>query len=119
MKAFVTLTILSLVCGCTTGGRHTQGLENGGQVLTSATVEVLGEVHQPGTYPYVAGMTIVDAVNAAGALNDFASGLRVMRGGATIVDHYCGGGAQRTAKLKLMKMPTKSGDMIYLMRTQF
>ncbi len=112
LKAFIVVMIMVLAVGCSSSNRRTSGFESAGQTLADGFVELRGEVRQPGAYPYVAGMTVADAVSAAGGLNDFASGVTVLRNGNSVIDHYNGGGSKRTAKSKYMRAPVKGGDVI-------
>jgi polysaccharide export outer membrane protein len=51
------------------------------QEIRSLKFNILGQVTRPGTYPLTAGMTVVDAVAAAGGFRDFAKkkGVYIMR----------------------------------------
>jgi len=78
-------------------------------------VRVMGEVRSPGAFPFRNGMTLIDALTAAGGLTEFAAG---RRGRVTrMVD-----GAQEEMKVNLKKLmqdgdlsqnlPLRPGDMI-------
>jgi protein involved in polysaccharide export with SLBB domain len=55
------------------------------EVLNYRPFYILGEVNQPGSYPYVNGMTIINAVALAGGYTYRASqgGISVQRGGSS------------------------------------
>ncbi|MCX6923397.1 MAG: SLBB domain-containing protein [Verrucomicrobia bacterium] len=75
------------------------------------------EVMRPGEYPYTDRMTVEDLVNAAGGLTDFASGIRVVRGGRNLVNVYCGS-LSRTRESKFMGTRLEPGDRVWIRRRE-
>ena len=59
------------------------------QQINSLKFNILGEVAKPGSYTLTSGMTIVDAIAAAGGLKDFAKkkGIYVLRQSSTGVEN--------------------------------
>ena len=86
------------------------------QQSTEIAVEVRGEVARPGVYLMRPGATVRDLVRVAGGLNDFATGIRWLRGGPTSVDHYYGN-MRRTRSSSIMRTVLQSGDIVYIDRT--
>jgi polysaccharide biosynthesis/export protein len=66
-------------------------------------VNVIGQVAKPGSFPYHKGMTVLDALNAAGGLTEFAAGNR-----AKIVRQV--DGHERDIRVKLQRLMEK-GDL--------
>lgn len=66
-------------------------------------VNVIGQVAKPGPFPYHQGMTVLDAVNAAGGLTTYAAGNR-----ARIVRQV--DGHERNIRIKLNRLMQK-GDL--------
>jgi hypothetical protein len=83
--------------------------------LPSGSVRISYEVLRPGDYPYAVGMTVQDLVAAAGGLTDFASGIRVVRGGTNLVNAYHGS-LRRTSESKYMARPLEPGDRVWIKR---
>jgi protein involved in polysaccharide export with SLBB domain len=56
---------------------------------TSKQISVMGSVAKPGSFPLASGMTVIQAITAAGGLNQLASG------NSTIVTRHQNGKLQR------------------------
>jgi polysaccharide export outer membrane protein len=82
---------------------------------TSKHVALAGSVAKPGSYPLTAGMTVIDAISAAGGLSSLASGNH------TIVTRRVGGKLQRyTVEVEKIIEGTaedfslQDGDIVYV-----
>jgi hypothetical protein len=60
-------------------------------------------------------MSVEDLVRAAGGLADFASGIRVVRGGTNLVNAYYGS-PRRTRESKYMGTTLEPGDRVWIKR---
>ena len=83
------------------------------QPVPLGCVRVYYEVLRPGDYPYRDGMNVEDLVNTAGGLTDFASGIRVVRGGTNFVKAYYGS-LRRTKESKYMETTLEPGDQVWI-----
>jgi protein involved in polysaccharide export with SLBB domain len=81
-------------------------------------VRISYEVLHPGDYPYRDGMKVEDLVNTAGGLSDFASGIRVVRGGTNLVKAYYGS-LRRTRESKHMETTLEPGDQVWISRRYY
>ena len=82
---------------------------------TSKHVSLAGSVAKPGSYPLTAGMTVIDAISAAGGLSSLASGNH------TIVTRRVDGKLQRyTVEVEKIIEGTaedfslQDGDIVYV-----
>jgi hypothetical protein len=87
------------------------------QAVPAGSTRISYEVSRPGDYPYAAGMRVQDLVAAAGGLTDFASGIRVVRGGTNLVNAYYGS-PRRTRESKYMETPLEPGDRVWIRRME-
>ena len=85
------------------------------QPLPFGSVRISYEVLRPGDYPCTLGMSAEDLVRAAGGLADFASGIRVVRGGTNLVNAYYGS-VRRTRESKYMGTRLEPGDRLWIKR---
>jgi hypothetical protein len=76
MKTMGSLIGIALLCSCTVPDMHDP---------VPRMVAVRGEVRSPGEYGLLKGMTVRQAVVAAGGYSDFASGIIVHRGGERVL----------------------------------
>src|SRR5438477_4442523 len=99
MRNIATFAILIVI---TAGCASQPAPVNSAPVITSAevaepnsltkimgTVSVLGGVSRPGRYNWTNGMTVLDAIQAAGGFHDFATGVRVTHADGTHEFYKC------------------------------
>jgi protein involved in polysaccharide export with SLBB domain len=111
MKSFAFLLITGfLLMGCTSSRQVDRPVSSG-------SVRISYEVLRPGDYPWKAAMTVESLVTAAGGLSDFASGIRVVRGGMNVVDRYYGS-VQGTQGSNYMGTPLEPGDAVWILRRE-
>lgn len=63
-------------------------------------------------------MSVEDLVSAAGGLTDFASGIRVVRGGTNLANAYYGS-LRRTRESKYMGTSLEAGDQVWIRRREY
>ena len=116
MRSLTLLTIgLTIATGCSELPRNPR-VTSAQQVYSPdvPSIYVGGEVIVPGKYAWTNGMTLQDAVSAAGGFTDFAHRrLRVTHNGVTTVYRL---GPSRTFTTN---PPVQVGDAIYSPRTIF
>lgn len=133
MKTLAFLIAASLFLGCTSSRQSanrfsqtpavpavqpTSGSEQQDQPFPLGSVRVSYEVSRPGDYQWTPGMRVQDLVAAASGLTDFASGIRVVRGGTNLVNAYYGS-LRRTSESKYMATPLDPGDRVWIMRREW
>ena len=99
-----------LLMGCTTSRQVDRPVPSG-------SVRISYEVLRPGDYPWKAGMTVETLVSIAGGLSDFASGIRVVRGGTNVVNRYYGS-VLSTQGSNYMGTPLEPGDAVWILRRE-
>ncbi len=85
-------------------------------ILPTQSYFVRGEVRQPGRYPLTGGMTVLQAIAAAGGYTEFANPRRVeiIRDGETILEN-----ARQMEQNPDQDLPVKAGDVIIVRRSIF
>ena len=85
-------------------------------ILPTQSYFVRGEVRQPGRFPLTGGMTVLQAIAAAGGYTEFANPRRVeiIRDGETILEN-----ARQMEQNPDQDLPVKAGDVIIVRRSIF
>jgi len=85
-------------------------------VIPTQSYFVRGEVRQPGRFPLTGGITVLQAIAAAGGYTEFANPRRIniIREGETLIEN-----ARQMEQNPEEDMPVKAGDVIIVPRSIF